>query len=213
MINQFEINPNGSGRPGTLIKMVATVATLTLSMCALGEEAPLISASGKPIDTTRKKTELRALPYPATSSIDQCGQILQGLSDQSDQVVRVRKILKDNLHWRGTVHLVFPRRVAIQTDIDAAHSALTEDDIPVLVSLIGHGELKDGMRSIAFGVLGKFGAKALPCIEGGIAMYRGQGASDLSAVKINIEIELQHPDPNRSPSPRSDQPHTEKGGK
>lgn len=204
---------------GIFIKMVTIVAVASISMLARGEGATLKNTSEKSIDVTRKKIELRVLPRPATSSIEQCAQILQEVSDQSEQVKRVRKTLKKNLHWKtlGSGHQILsPGWYADYSDSVAAHAAMSEDDIPVLVSLVGRGGLKRGMPSITFSVLGQFGAKALPCIEAGIAYYKGEGASDLNNVKNNIEVKLRYPDPNRSVfSPNSDQPRigTEKGGK
>lgn len=122
---------------------------------------------------------------------EQCGPILQGLTARSPQTLRVRKVLKANLHWGGDRHLFF-RKGADWSDIRAAHASLGDDDIPVLVGLVVRGELTDSMRGITFGVLKIFGAKALPCIEAGLATGT-PGASDLSAIKINIETGLRSP--------------------
>lgn len=192
MFKAFQHSPNGCNRLAVLVRIIAILTLASAPTLAFGAGLVQDKAGDKPAES-RKKIELRAVPHPATHSAEQCGQILQGLTAQSDQVIRVRKVLKDNLHWRSTVHIIIPRKIAIQSDIDAAYASLSEDDIPVLVSLIGRGEVKDGMRSIAFGVLGKFGAQALPCIEAGLAESRAEGATDLSAIKINIETELRSP--------------------
>lgn len=218
MPNKFRIDPNGSDGLTTVIKLVVMVAVASVPMLAGAEETVLKSTSEKPMDVTRKKIELRALPRPATVSIEQCEQILSGVTDLSDQVKRVSKTLKKNLHFRplGDGHLIFrPGWYAGYNDIVAAHSSLNEDDIPVLVSLVGRGKLAGGMRSIGFGVLGMFGAKAVPCIDAGMAIYP-EHASDLFAIRGNIEVNHQYPDPSRSASnPKPDQPHLEtpKGGK
>jgi len=178
----------------------------------------LKSINEKPIDATGKMIQLQVMTSPATSSVEQCEQMLNGMTDQSDQVKRVRKIIKKNLHFRplGDGHMILrPGWYADYSDMVAAHSSLSDDDIPRLVGLIGRGQLKDGMRSIGFGVLGIFGEKALPCIDAGIAIYPEQ-ASDLFAVKGNIEVNRQYPDPGSSASnPKPDQPHSEtpKGSK
>lgn len=219
MLNKFQINPDGNGGLRTFIKMAAIVAVATISMHARGADTALQSAGEKPNDVTRNKIELRALHRPATSSIEQCGQILRGVSDQSEQVKRVRKTLKKNLHFRplGDGHMILrPGWYADYSDIVAAYSSMSEDDIPILVSLIGRGKLKDGMRSVGFGALGMFGEKALPCIEAGMAMYQGQSASDLFPIKAGIKAKILYPDPQATvPSPKLDQQHPEtlKGGK
>ena len=64
---------------------------------------------------------------------------------------------------------------------------------PMNAGMLDGGAPSDGMRSIAFGVVGKFSAQALPCIEAGLAEGRAEGATDLSAIKINIETELRSP--------------------
>lgn len=212
MLNKFQISPDGNGGLRTFIKMAAIVAVATISMHARGGDTALQSAGEKPNDGARNKIELRALPRPATGSIEQCGQILSGVTDKSDQVKRVRKILKKNLHFRplGDGHMILiPGWYAGYSDMVAAHSSMSEEDIPILVSLIGRGKLKDGMRSIGFGALGMFGEKALACIEAGMAMYPEQ-ASDLFAVKGNIEVNHQYPDSNRRASnPKPDRQHLE----
>lgn len=218
MTSEFGINPNGSVGLPIVVKMAVIVAAVSISMLASGEEAALKSTSEKPIEVTRKKIELRALPRPAIANIDQCKQILNGLTDQSDQVERVRKTLKKNLHFRplGDGHMILrPGWYADYSDIVAAHSSMTDDDIPVLVSLIGHGKLTGGTRSIGFGALGMFGEKALPCIDAGMAIYP-EHASDLFAVKGNVDVSRQYPDPSReAANSKPDQQHleTQKGGK
>lgn len=218
MPNKFQINPDGRGGLPSVIKLGVIVAVASISMLARGEEAALKSSSEKLMDVTGKKIELRAVARPATGSVEQCAQILKGVTDQSDQVKRLRTTLKKNLHFRplGDGHLILtPGWYADYSDMVAAHSALSDDDIPMLVGLIGRGKLKGGMRSIGFGVLGMFGEKALPCIDAGMAIYPEQ-ASDLFAVKGNIEVNRQYPDPGRSASnPKADQPHLEtpKGAK
>ncbi len=218
MINKFRMNSDGSGGLAIAIKMAAIVAVVSISMLARGEEIVLESTTEKQIGVTRKKIELRALPRPATGSIGQCEQILNGVTDQSDQVKRVRKTLKKNLHFRplGDGHMILsPGWYADYNDIVTAYSSMSEDDIPTLVSLIGRGKLKGGIRSIGFGVLGMFGKKALPCIDAGMAIYPEQ-ASDLFAVKGNIEVNYQYPDPSsRGSDPKPDQQNLEttKGGR
>lgn len=187
MFKGFKYSLNGCGNWAVLASILAILTLASASTLALGTGLIHDKAGDKPAET-QKKIELRAVPHPATRSAEQCGQILQSLTTQSDQVIRVRKILKDNLHWRSTAHSIIPSKIAIQSDIDAAYWSLNEDEMPALVSLIGRGELK-----VAFGVLGKFGAKALPCIEAGLARDRAPGATDLSAIKINIETELRSP--------------------
>lgn len=193
--------------------VAASVAIAIVSMPARCEMATLVHVSGKSTDAGQANVEVRVQPQTARSGVSQCEQLLMGVSDESGQVIRVRKILKDNLHWRGDRHL-FLAKTANMSDIDAAYSALSDDDIPVLVSLIGRGRLKRGMPSITFGVLGRFGAKALPCIEAGMAAYPEKGASDLSSIKGNIEVEIRYPNPNRSvTNPISNLPHIKKEGK
>lgn len=114
---------------------------------------------------------------------------LSGVSDPSDDVSRALKTLQDHLHWRllGDGHLILRLGwYAGHSDMVAARASLTDDDIPVLVSLVGRGMLEDGMRSIGFGVLSLFGARALPCIDAGMAVYP-QRASDLFAIKGHLE--------------------------
>lgn len=103
--------------------------------------------------------------------------------------MQTREVLGANVHWQGAPHQVFPKRISVQGDIDAAFGAMDEIDVPILVSLIGSGDLSGGELGLAGGVLTRFGAVALPCIEAGIGVYRNQRASDLSAIKINIEVE------------------------
>lgn len=192
MFKASQCGPNGWGSWAALASRLAILTLASVSAPALGAGFAPDKAGDKPAET-RKKVELRGVPHPATHSAEQCGQILQGLTPRSPQTLRVREVLKDNLRWQGDRHLFFPRKMAMQPEIDAAYASLGDDDIPVLVSLIDRGELKDGMRGIALGVLGKFGAKALPCIEAGLARGHAPGATDLSAIKINIETELRPP--------------------
>lgn len=199
MINAIpiQINPNGSDGLNTFFSLVAIVAMASFSLLARGEDAAAKNASEKSVDPSRTKIELRVLARPATSSIEQCAQMLQGVSDQSDQVKRVRKTLKKNLHFRalGSGHMILrPGWYADQSGVAAAHSAMNEDDIPVLVSLIGREKLKGEIHSMGILVLGMFGEKALPCIEAGMAMYPEQ-ASALPGVKDSIEF-------NRQPKPK-----------
>lgn len=188
-------------------RLLATrLIAAVMALLAVGGEAAWARESEAASAVLPKTVEVKVVPQPATSSVSQCKQVLTGMPDDLEQVIRVRKALKENLHWRGAPHHVFPRKIAVQRDIDAAFSAMTEDDIPVLVNLIARAAVEKGMRGLAAGVLGRFGMRALPCIEAGIESDTGKGASDLRAVRINIEVE------NRSAmTPSSEQPHTDQG--
>jgi len=220
MLNKFRINPNGSGGLAIFIKMVVIVAVASISMLARSEEAVLKSASEKPIDVTRKKIELRALPQPETGSIEQCGQILRGVSDQSEQVKRVRKTLKKNLHFRplGSGHMILrPGWYSDYNDAIAACSDMRESDIPVLVSLAAREKQGGSVRFIAIDTLRVLHTKALPCIEAGIGVFP-ERASDFLNLKATIESDVV--EINRNPAvfvfnPKSCQLHPEtlKGGK
>jgi hypothetical protein len=218
VLKNFRVNANGSGGLVIGIKMAFAIAVASIPMLARSEGVALKDGSEKLIDVTRNKIELQALLRPAIGSIEQCQQILNGATDQSDQVKRVRETLKKYLHFRalGDGHMILrPGWYADYSDIVSAHSSMSEDDIPVLVSLIGRGKLKDGMRSIGFGALGMFGEKALPCIDAGMAIYP-KYASDLYAVKGNIEVNHRYLDPSRrGSSQKNDRQYleTQKGGK
>lgn len=128
-------------------------------------------------------------PPPDVAAFEQCERRLREVAIPSDDVSRVLKTLQDHLHWRllGDGHLILrPGWYAGYSDMVAARASLTDDDIPVLVSLVGRGKLEDGMRSIGFGVLSLFGARALPCIDAGMAVYP-ERASDLFAIKGHLE--------------------------
>lgn len=217
MLNKFQINPDGNGGLPTFIKVAVIVAVITLSMLARSGHTALQGTDEKQNDVTRNKIELQALPHPTTDSIEQCGEILRGVTDQSDQVKRVRKTLKKNLHFRplGDGHMILrPGWYADYSDMVAAHSSMSEEDIPILVSLIGRENLKDGMRSIGIGVLVIFGEKALPCIEAGMSIE--EWYSSLSSTESSIKANILYPDPHATvPSPKLDQQHLEtpKGGK
>ncbi len=66
---------------------------------------------------------------------------------------------------------------------------MDEIDVPILVSMIGSGDLSGGELGLASGVLTRFGPIAVPCIDAGIDFYQTRRASDLSAIKINIEVQ------------------------
>lgn len=128
------------------------------------------------------------VPPPDSVAVEQCVRRLSEVTDSSDDVSRVLKTLKDHLHWRllGDGHLILrPGWYAGYSDMVAARASLTDDDIPVLVSLIGRGRLEDGMRSIGFGALSLFGTRALPCVDAGMAVYP-ERASDLYAIKGHL---------------------------
>lgn len=205
---------------GIFIKMVTIVAVASISMLARGEGATLKNTSEKSIDVIRKKIELRVLPRPATSSIEQCGQILRGVTDQSDQVKRVRKTLKKNLHFRplGSGHLILrPGWYSDYNDAIAACSDMRESDIPVLVSLVAREKQGGSVRFIAIETLRVLHMKALPCIEAGIEVFP-ERASDFLSLKTTIEndvVEINHNPAVFVFNPKSCQmhPETSKEGK
>ena len=132
-----------------------------------------------------------------TGSIEQCGQILRRVSDETKQVKRVRKTLKKNLHFRplGSGHLIL--RPGWYSDFDdaiAACSDMRENDIPVLVSLVAREKQGGSVRVIAYDILRILHTKALPCIEAGMAVYP-ERVPDFSALKSTIErdvVEISH---------------------
>ena len=217
MLNKFQTKLNGNSGLAIFTKMATIVVATSISMLAKGEGFAFQSVSEKTNGVLQNKVEIRALPRPATGSIEQCGQIMRGVSDQSEQVKRVRKTLKKNLHFRplGDGHMILrPGWYSDYSDMVAAHSSMSEDDIPILVNLIGRGKLKDGMRSIGIGVLRIFGEKALPCIEAGMSIE--EWYSSLSSTESGIKANIKYPDPHATvPSQKPDHQHfkTPKGGK
>jgi hypothetical protein len=140
---------------------------------------------------------LHAAPSTIAGSIAQCAQILRGVSDQSEQVKRVRKALKKNLHFRplGSGHLILrPGWYSDYDDAIAACSGMREDDIPILVSLVGREKQGGSVRYIAIDTLRVLHTKALPCVEAGMASFP-ERASDFSTLKETIEsdiVEISH---------------------
>ena len=94
MFNTFLIRPHGNSRLIIFTKMAAIVAVTSISMLAKAEGFAMQSGSEKTKGVLQRKVEIRPLPQPATGSIEQCGQMLRRLTDQSKQVKRVRKTLK-----------------------------------------------------------------------------------------------------------------------
>lgn len=220
MFNTFLIPPNRNSRLIIFIKMATILVATSISMLAKGEGFALQNVSEKTNGVLQNKVEIRASPQPATGSIEQCGQILSGLTDKSDQVKRVRKTLKKNLHFRplGSGHLILrPGWYSDYIDAIAACSDMRESDIPVLVNLVAREKQGGSVRFIAIDTLRVMHTKALPCIEAGIGVFP-ERASDFLNLKATIESDVV--EINRNPAvfvfnPKSCQlhPDTLKGGK
>ncbi|NML27382.1 hypothetical protein [Zoogloea dura] len=175
---------------------MSKIPTVILMVCVLGtsvacDERGQRSTAGHTSQTAPSASAppLAAEVSAATSNIESCRTLLQRVPLEWDRAQLIRQVLNTNIHWQGAPHHVFPKRLSVQSDIDAAFSAMDVIDVPILVSLIGSGELGSGELGLASGVLLRFGPKALPCVEAGIDFYRAQRASDLSAIRINIEVE------------------------
>lgn len=220
MLSTF-LTPRGRNLNAMIfINMVTLMVAALISMPAKAEDFAMQSGSEKTQGVLQNKVEIRAMPRPATGSIEQCGQMLRGVSDESKQVKRVRKTLKKNLHFRplGSGHLIL--RPGWYSDFDdaiAACSDMRENDIPVLVSLVAREKQGGSVRVIAYDILRILHTKALPCIEAGMVVYP-EGASDFSALKSTIErdvVEISHNPAGFAFNPKSCQMHPEpsKGGK
>lgn len=170
----------------TILSALCVLATLV----ACNEDAPR-STAGRTSQPAPSASDfpLAAEASAAMGSASSCRALLQQDPLGWDRARRTREILDAHVHWQGAPHQVFPKRLSVQGDIDAAFGAMDAIDVPILVSLIGSGELGDGELGLAGGVLARFGPMALPCIDAGIGLYRARRASDLSAIKINIEVE------------------------
>lgn len=169
--------------------LAALCVVPALSMCKKDEAL----TDSEHLGRTEPSASGVALPEGASNAIGNvasCRSLLHDRPQQWERAERTREVLGANVHWQGAPHQVFPKRISVQSDIDAAFGMMDVIDVPILVSLIGSGNLSGGEHGLAGGVLSRFGTVALPCIKAGISVYRNQRASDLSAIKINIEVEF-----------------------
>lgn len=125
-------------------------------------------------------------PNPAINDSAACRLLLQEITATEADTSRVRNILEAHLHWGIAPHMNFSTRTWNDRDVGKAFSYMSEDDIPILVNLIGNGQLDITLRVLAVRVLSEFSTRALPCVEAGIDLYGKEHIRDFEDVKFNI---------------------------
>ena len=102
---------------------------------------------------------------------------------------RLTNIYRQSLQFGGTSHRIASHWHTTYPNLQAAKKKLSRADIPYMVKELSEIKKPNSRQYVAVGVLGMFGAQALPCIDAALQNHEATGHFTLQQIKIQITVE------------------------